>query len=330
MLQLKRITKMRELMILVVVIIAFVLMTFASPFFLSQENLLAVLLGLSLQAIMAVGMTNLMVSGGFDMSVGSTLGLTGGVAALLYKAGLPVLLCVVGGILAGGLVGLFNGFTIAKIGVTPFVTTLATNYMCRGLLLVVTGGKNISNLGEDITWIGQFQIADIQLPIIYAVIIIIAGDILLRKSRYFRQSYYIGGNEKAAQLSGIQVRRVKIINYVTMGLLAGFCGVVTLARLGSASTTAGTGEELRVITAVIIGGASMSGGEGTVLGSFLGCFLMAIIANAMTLLGVVVYWQTFVTGFTLLAAVLIDSVGKLSQAKPGARTGDNTKRAEKA
>jgi ribose transport system permease protein len=134
---------------------------------------------------------------------------------------------------------------------------------------------------------------------------------LLRKSRFFRQNYYIGGNEKAARLSGIPVDKMKILSYTLTGLLAGIAGIVMTARLGSASVTAGSGLELRVITAVIIGGASLQGGEGTVVGAFLGSLLMALITNALTLLGVDVYWQTFVIGATLLVAVLIDRLGKL-------------------
>ena len=155
------------------------------------------------------------------------------------------------------------------------------------------------------------------MPVVYMVVIVIIGSILLSKSRFFRQNYYIGGNIKAAKLSGIHVDRITVINYVIMGLLAGIAGVVLTARLGAASTTAGSGMEMKVITAVIIGGASMSGGEGTVVGAFLGCILMALISNAMTLLNVSVYWQTFITGFTLIVAVLIDRAGKMKQEKNG-------------
>ena len=310
-----RITGARELVILMVVVVMFVTMCFASPYFFSSSNLLAVLLSLSLEAIMGVGMVNLMVSGGFDMSIGSIVALTGGIAAALLKAGVPIPLAVTAGFVVGGLVGSFNGFAIAKLGITPFVTTLATQSMCRGLVLVFMNGKNVGSLPESFTWIGQFKIGDVQLPVIYALVIVIIGHFLMSKSRFFRQNYYIGGNFKAAKLSGIHTDRMQIVNYMIMGLLAAFAGIVLAARLGSASTTAGTGMELKVITAVIIGGASMSGGEGTVVGAFLGCILMSLIANAMTLLDVSVYWQTFVTGFTLLLAVLIDRYGKIKQEK---------------
>jgi len=308
-----RLAKTRELMLLTVVLLMFITMCFASEYFLSSANLLAVLLTLSLEAIMVVGMVNLMVSGGFDMSVGAVAALSGGVTALLIKAGMPIPLCFIGGLSAGAFVGFLNGFAIAKLGITPFVATLASQSMCRGMVLVSLNGLNISGLPESFTWIGQHKLGMVQLPVIYALVFVMIGQLLLTKARFFRQNYYIGGNFKAAKLSGIRTERMQIFNYAIMGVLAAFAGIVLTARLGSASTTAGQGMELKVITAVIIGGASMSGGEGTVIGAFLGCILMAFIANAMTLLDVSVYWQTFVTGFTLLTAVLIDRYGKIKQ-----------------
>lgn len=313
----KKLTSVRELMIFFVVVGVFVIMSIASPYFLTPENLLALLLSLALEAIMAIGMMDLFVAGQMDMSIGSILALSGGVTALMLKQNAPVWAAVLVGLLVGAAVGVFNGFTVAVLGVSSFVTTLASQSMGRGLVLVFMNGKNIGNLPKSFTWIGQNKIGPVQLPIVYMVIMVIIGDILLRKSRFFRQYYYIGGNFKAARLSGIQVSKMNIINYTIMGVLAGFAGIVTAARLGSASTTAGSGMEFKVITAVIIGGASMSGGEGSVIGGLLGCTLMALISNAMTLLNVNVYWQTFVTGLALLIAVLIDRMGKIRQEKAG-------------
>ncbi len=314
----KKITGAREMMILLVVILVFIIMCFASPYFFSQANLLALLLSLSLEAIMAVGMVNLMVSGGFDMSIGSIVALSGAVAAVMMRAGLPIFLSVIAGILAGGLVGLFNGYFIARQGITAFVTTLATQEMARGLVYVSLGGRNASSLPKSFNAIGQYKLFGlIQMPIVYMIIIVILGDILMKRSHFFRQNYYIGGNIKAAKLSGINADLMVELNYIIMGLLAGWAGIVLTARLGSAATTAGVGVELRVITAVIIGGASMSGGEGTVTGAFLGTVLMALINNAMNLLNVSVYWQTFVTGLVLMIAVLIDRYGRIRQEKKG-------------
>lgn len=306
----KRLTKARELMIGLIVAGIFIIMTFASPYFLSSANIMAVLLGLSLEAIIAVAMVNLMASGGFDMSVGSVVGFVGAFTAFLIKADTPVALAVIIGLALGAAIGSFNGVIVAKIGINPFVTTLSSLSLFRGLTLILSKGQNISGLGAAFKTIGQVKLFGVQAPIWYAIILTIIMDILLRKSRFFRQNYYIGGNEKAAKLSGIQIDKMKIFNYMLTGLLAGFAGIVMASRLGAASNTAGTGMELRVITAVIIGGASLKGGEGSALGAFLGSFLMALVTNALTLFGVDVYWQTFVIGATLLIAVLMDQLSK--------------------
>ena len=308
----RRVTGQREFMIGAIVLCVVVAMSFASPYFLSTGNILALLLGLSIEAIIAVAMTNLMVSGGFDMSVGSIVAFTGAASATLLAAGMPIFVAVAAGLVLGAAIGLFNGLIIAKIGINPFVTTLSSLSLFRGLTLILTKGRNISGLPDGFKAIGQTTVLGVQTPILIAAFLIIVGDILLRRFRFFRQSYYIGGNERAARLSGIAVDRMKTLAYVLTGLFAGLAGIVMTSRLGAASMTAGTGLELRVITAVIIGGASLQGGEGTVLGAFLGSLLMALITNALTLLGVDVYWQTFVIGGTLLAAVLIDQLGKKS------------------
>ena len=306
----KKLLKQREAAIVLIVLGLSIIMTIASSVFLTYQNIVALLLGMSIEVIIAVGMANLMASGGFDMSVGSILAFSGVCAGLVLKAGMPPIVAVVVGIVIGGLVGLFNGFIIAKLEINAFVTTLASLSLFRGLTLIVTRGQNVSGLGDAFNAIGQKVVLGVQAPIWYAIILVIIGDILMRHSRFFRQNYYIGGNEQSAKLSGIKVIKIKILNYVTVGLLAGFAGIVATARMGTASVQQGTGLELRVITAVIIGGASLQGGEGSVFGAFLGSLLMALITNSLTLLGVDIYWQTFVTGATLLTAVLIDQLGK--------------------
>ncbi len=307
----KYLMKQREFSIFLVVAGLFIIMIFASPYFFTGGNLTALLLGLSLEALVVVAMTNLMISGGFDLSVGSIIAFTGAVTAMMVRSGFPVFIAVVLGLILGGLIGAFNGFLVAKIKINPFITTLSSMSLFRGLTMIITRGQNIAGLGRTFKMIGQAKLLGIQMPIWYMLIIVVLGDFLLRRSRFFRQSYYIGGNEKAARLSGIPVDMLKILAFLLTGFFAGMAGIVMTARLGAASVTAGLGMELRIITAVIIGGASLSGGEGTVLGAFLGCFLMALITNALTLLGVDVYWQTFVIGATLLLAVLLDRVGKL-------------------
>ena len=307
---LRRLTNFREFTILAIIVVGCIAMSFLSPTFMTPGNWSALLLQVSVEVIVAIGMTILLVSGGFDLSVGSTFAISGAVTAMALVSGVPTILAIAMGLLLGTVIGFINGFIIARIGINPFVTTLAMMSIVRGMLLVVTRGGNISGLPADFRFIGEGHLVGVQNPILIGLFLVFVGDILLRKSGFFRQNYYLGGNERAAVLSGIRVDRLKIFNYALTGFLAALAGIIMTARLRSASVTAGTGLELKVITAVIIGGASLSGGEGTVFGSFLGALLMGIIVGSLTLLGVDVYWNSLVIGATLLVAVLIDKLGR--------------------
>jgi len=305
----KKITGQREFSIFIIVIVIFIIMSFASPYFLTKINIHSLLLSLSVTAIIAVGMTNLLISGGFDLSVGSVVGFTGMIAALLVKDfGLPTILSVIITLILGAIIGLFNGLMVAKVGINPFIVTLAGLSLFRGLTYIVNEGQQVAQLGDVFEGIGQKVFLGIQLPIYYAFIFIIIGDFLLRKNSFLRQNYFIGGNENASRLLGIQVDKVKIINYVLMSTIAAFAGIVMVSRMGAAMVYAGTGLELKVITAVIIGGASLSGGEGSAIGAFLGSLIMVLIINVLSLLNVSIYWQTFVIGAVLLLAVTLDTL----------------------
>jgi ribose transport system permease protein len=285
-------------------------MSFASPVFLDKGNLGAILLALSVEGTIAVGMMLLLISGEFDLSVGSTLGFTGVVTGLALQSGVPAFLAILIGLIAALCVGLVNGLLVAKMQINSFITTLGTSIAVRGLLLVLAHGRAVLNLPASFTIIGQGNLLGFQYPIYVLLIIVIVGDILVRNTRFFRQNYYIGGNEKAARLSGINVDFVKIVNFCIVALLAGVAGLLITARFGSSSLTVGTGVELRVITATIIGGASLSGGQGSVFGAFLGALFMGMLANALNLLGVDIYWQNLITGAILIGAVLIDVISE--------------------
>ena len=303
-----RVTDHREFMIFYIIVLGVIAMAHAIPEFMSRQNTSAILLALADQSIIAIGMTLLLVSGGFDMSVGSTMALAGATTAIWLTLGFPVPIAILLGLAVGVLIGAINGLIIAEIGINPFITTLGMMSLARGMLMVVSDGKNISGLPDSFTVIGQGSIYGIQYPIIISIVLVAAGDFLLRRSRFFRQNYYMGANEKAAILSGINVKKMKVFNYAVTGLLAALAGIIITARLGSASTSAGKGLELRVISAVIIGGASLKGGVGTVFGSFLGALLMAIIVSSINLLGVQLNWIDFVLGATLLLAVMADTL----------------------
>jgi ribose transport system permease protein len=311
---LARLTNFREFTILAIIVVGCFVMSWLSPTFMTPANWSALLLQVSVECIVAIGMTILLVSGGFDLSVGSTFAVCGAISAMAVVSGVPTVLAILASLLLGAFIGFINGWIIARIGINPFVTTLAMMSIIRGILLVITRGKNIAGLPDDFQRLGQGVVLGVQNPIWIALLLVLLGDVLTRKVRFFRQNYYLGGNERAARLSGIPVDRLKIFNYALTGVLAAFAGVIMTARLGAASVTAGTGLELKVISAVIIGGASLSGGEGTVLGSFLGALLMGILVGSLTLLGVDVYWNTLVIGGTLLVAVLLDSLGRRRRA----------------
>jgi ribose transport system permease protein len=300
----------RESILILVIIASAVAMTVVSPVFLSRLNIEAILLGLTVEGTVAVGMAMLFVAGGLDLSVGSTLAFTGVVAALALTAGAPAPVAVVLALLAALLVGLVNGLLIAKLKLNPFIITLGSMITVRGLLLVLTRGQAVLNLPESFTVVGQGRLLGVQYPILVMLVLVIAFDLLQRNTRFFRQNYYVGGNERAARLSGVNVDRVKIFNYVLIAVLAGVSGLMITARFGSASLTVGGGLELRVITATIIGGASLSGGEGTVLGAFLGTLFLGVLANVLNLLGVDVYWQNLVTGLMLILAVVFDAANE--------------------
>lgn len=309
-----RVTDHREFMIFYIIVLGVIAMVYAIPEFLSRQNTSAILLALADQSIIAIGMTLLLVSGGFDMSVGSTMALAGATTAIWLTLGFPVPIAILLGLAVGVLIGAINGYIIAEVGINPFITTLGMMSLARGMLMVVSDGKNISGLPDSFTVIGQGSVFGIQYPIIISIVLVAAGDFLLRRSRFFRQNYYTGANEKAAVLSGINVKKLKVFNYALTGLLAALAGIIITARLGSASTSAGKGLELRVISAVIIGGASLKGGVGTVFGSFLGALLMAIIVSSINLLGVQLNWIDFVLGATLLLAVMADTLSKRKSA----------------
>jgi ribose transport system permease protein len=303
---LRQMAAAREFALVVVLLIMGTAMTIASPVFLDMGNLEAILVALSVEGTIAVGMMILLISGGFDLSVGSVVGFTGVVTGLSLQAGMPVVPAILTGLIAALAVGLLNGLLVAKMEINPFITTLGMSIAIRGLLLVLAHGRAVLNLPPAFTVIGQGSVFGLQIPILVMLAIVIIGDILMRNWRFFRQNYYIGGNEKAAGLSGINVDFVKIANYCVVALLAGVAGILTTARFGTSSVTFGTGVELRVITATIIGGASLSGGEGSVFGAFLGALFMGVLANALNLLGVDAYWQNLITGLILILAVLFD------------------------
>jgi ribose transport system permease protein len=307
---LHKIMAAREITLFALIAVLVILMSVVSPYFLTIANFRAMAVGLVPTGVIVVGMAILLVSGGFDLSVGSVLALASTVCALLMIAGVPILPAILATLLLGAFIGLINGFLITGFGINPLVATLGTMSVARGLALVFTEGFSLSSLPPSFGIAGNTNLLGLPLIVWLMIMLVAIGDLLLRRSTFLRQIYFIGSNERAARLSGIAVDRVRIVAYVLTSVLAALAGILLASRLMSGTPTAGNGLELQVLAAAVIGGASLRGGEGTVLGAFLGAVFVALINNAMTMLAVSIYWQMIITGAVLVAAVAIDMIGR--------------------
>lgn len=296
----------RELTLIALIAAIVIVMANINPYFLTFSNFRAVAVGMAPTAIIVIGMAILLASGGFDLSVGSVMALSSTVVAMLLLAGLPMSLAVGCGLVLGAVAGTINGVLITGLGINPLIATLGTMSIARGIALVLTEGFSVSSLPEAFAWIGKADLSGFPVIVLFTLVLVVVFDLAVRHTRFFRQVYFIGANEKAALLSGIHVTRVRIVAYALTGTLAALAGVLLASRLMSGTPTAGNGIELQVLAAAVIGGASLRGGEGTILGAFLGVVFVALINNAMTMLAVSIYWQMIVIGAVLVAAVALD------------------------
>lgn len=309
-----QLVKFQSLIALILLCVGIALM---SDKFLTVDNTWNVMRQISVNICISVGMTLIVLTAGIDLSVGSVLALAGAVTAGLLKYGveLPsndlfigftVLGAIVIGLFVGTLMGLFNGWTITKFKVPPFVATLAMFTIARGLTMLWTKGFPISSLGTNFDFIGIGWFLGIPLPVWISGIVVIAAVILMQKTALGRYIYATGGNENAAKLSGININKVKLIVYGIGGALAAVGGIMVTARLDSAQPNAGLGYELDSIAAVVIGGTSLSGGRGTIMGTVLGAIIIGVLNNGLVLLNVSPFWQQVVKGGVILLAVIID------------------------
>lgn len=270
------------------------------------QNLSQIMLNLSIDTIVAVGMMVLMIGGAFDLSVGSVVAFSGGLTAyLMFHHQVPVPVAMLAGVSGAVLVGWLNGYLIAYQGINPMIQTLATLGIVRGAALMVAG-SGIQNLPYWFNAIGQSRLLGVQMPVWYMFLAVGVFAFLAQKTIFFRRYYYIGGNEKAAAFSGIKVKRMKMYAFVLSATLAGVAGILLTSRMGAAMPSFGRGMELRVITAVILGGASLNGGVGKIPGALLGALFMGLVANVMVIARVSGYWQEIILGLILIAAVWID------------------------
>lgn len=308
--------RLQPLIALVLMVLVISLLT--DKFF-SAENGWNILRQISINLCLSIGMTMIILSGGIDLSVGAMLGLSGAMAAGVLKNGIAVpqfdvllQFTVFGAIavalLTGLLLGLINGVVITRFRVPPFVATLGMLSIARGLTMLWTGGFPVTGLGQSFAVIGTGVQLGIPMPVWISAALAGIFFVVVRKTRFGRYLYAVGGNERAALLTGLPVNRIKLVVYALGGLLAAVAGLIVTSRLDSAQPNAGLGYELDSIAAVVIGGTSLSGGRGSILGSVLGCLIIGVLNNGLFLLDVSPFWQQVVKGFVILVAVAIDKM----------------------
>jgi ribose transport system permease protein len=308
--------KLQSLIALFLLCLFFAIM---SNKFFTVDNGLNVLRQISVNICIAIGMTLVILTAGIDLSVGSILALCGAITAGLLKNGIAlpslnlyigftILGAILAGIVVGCVLGFFNGLVITKFKVPPFVATLAMLTMARGSMMLYTNGFPISSFSSAFVKIGNGTFLGLPMPVWIVIVLVALAIVLTKKMKLGRYIYAIGGNENAAKLSGININKIKIIVYTIAGALAAIAGVITTAKLDSAQPNAGTGYELDAIAAVVIGGTSLSGGKGSIIGTIIGAVIIGVLNNGLVLLDVSPFWQQVVKGGVILLAVIIDKL----------------------
>ncbi|NPV65862.1 MAG: ABC transporter permease [Anaerolineae bacterium] len=297
--------------VFIILLTLVVFFSLASDRFLQSRNLVNILVQNAPVIVMAVGMTMAMLVGGIDLSVGSVAALAGAISAgLIVRDGLSVYAGMLVGLVVGLAIGLLNGVLVVYGKLPPFVATLATMGIARGLTLVYTEGRPISGMGDAYTFWGSGVVAEVPVPVIVWLVIVALAYLLLTQTRFGLHVYAIGGGEETARLAGVAVNRVKLLTYGISGLLAGLAGLLLTARLWSAQPQVAVGFELNAIAAAVLGGVSLFGGVGSVLGAVVGALIVGVLGNGMNLLRVASYPQQVIQGIVLVLAVAVDMYTK--------------------
>ena len=301
--------RMRETGLVLIILALFITMSFASPYFLTWANMRAMSVAFAVDGIIVIGMTILLISGGIDLSVGSVTALAMVIAGWLFlNAGVDPWLASLISIASCAGIGAVMGFFVTRVGLHHFIVSLAVMVIARGICLLGTGGRPIGlfTLPPEFKFIGQGSVGPIPVVILIFLTFVIAFDFMLRRTVMFRKVFYTGSNEKAAAYSGIRTKKVIFLTTTLCSTLCGVAGIIYMSRFGSAQPTFGIGLELTVTAAAVIGGASLNGGSGSILGAILGVVLLSLVSSSLALLDVSVYWQDIIRGTILLAAVTID------------------------
>ena len=301
---------MREALLLGVVLALCVVWTALNPNFIKLNNVINILRQSSFTAIAAVGMTMILLIGEIDLSAGSVVCISGLLGAMVCRATNSLALSVLTALTAGALTGLMNGVLCAKGRLPGFIATLASMTVLRGLAYIITGGNSVIWTNSAFTKIGTGYVWIVPIPVIIMIFVLISGVYLTTELKFGRYIYAVGGNLEASRWSGIEVDKVKIIVYIVMGILTSIAGLIITARLGSGQPSAGTNFEMDCITAAVVGGTSLSGGKGKIIGTIFGVLLLTVLTNGMTLVGINTYWQQVLKGIIIVVSVLADTKHK--------------------
>jgi ribose transport system permease protein len=295
---------------LLIVLVTFVAAIVKRGAFFNIKNFEAILIGISYDLLIAIGMTLVLMLGGIDLSVGSVLAFSGVVTTLLLQKGLPVALSILIGIIAAGLIGIVNGLMIVKVNIPPFVMTLGSMSIFRGILYVMTSGYFVNKLPERYVNLGRGDLLSIPNVVIVSLSIFLIFAVLIKNYKILWQMFFVGSNQEAAFLSGIPSDQLIIAGYFLSSLLAGSAGILMTSRLAMGHAGFGVGAESRAIAAAVIGGASMHGGEGSIIGTFLGVIVIALINNVFVMFNGSANWQSAISGIALIIALSIDVIQK--------------------
>lgn len=298
----------RESAIFLALVILMATVTLFAPNFMSGSNLYLVSRQISFVAVVAFGELFVILTGGIDLSVGSIMGLSGVVAAGAMAGGQPIVLSVILGLATGLLLGFINGLLISYVRIAPFIVTLGMLSFARGVILIVTKGWPITNIPKPFLTVGQGDFLALPIPLWVMIVLAAIAHFLLSRTAFGRRTYAIGGNEQATFLSGIDVKKIKVVLYMISGFMASVVGIILIARFNSAQADTGTGWELDAIAAAVIGGTSLSGGSGSIVGVIIGAAIMGVIRNGLVLMRVSPYWQTAVIGIIIVLAAVLDRI----------------------
>lgn len=293
--------------ILIILLILCVGVSIAAPAFLSEKNLINILRQISFTAVIAFGSTFVLTGGGIDLSPGSIVSLVSIVSAMCARSGQSALVCLLVGLLLGALCGGLNGVLISLTGIPPFIVTMGMMSVAAGAALLVSDGRPVSGLSESFIWFGAGKVWVVPVPVLILLLAALACHVILNRSVFGRHLKAVGSSENAANMCGINVTRVKIVTYAIAGVAAGLAAVMLTARLYSGQPNAGEGMQMDAIAAAVIGGTSLKGGVGTILGTICGSLIIGVINNGMDLLNVNMYWQEIVKGVIIVVAVVIDA-----------------------